>query len=77
MTEDLSHIVIFSDDHVALESVVCTDELNQRPSRPPDHATENRALPLLAQKLADSPRTLLQTLGGHDSRSVLCRLRGG
>ncbi len=47
---------------VALESILCTDELDLRPSRPPDHQTENRALVALAQALADSPRTILQTL---------------
>lgn len=47
---------------VALESILCTDELDLRPSRPPDHKTENRALVALAQALADSPRTILQTL---------------
>lgn len=47
---------------VALESILCTDELESRPSRPPDHQTENRALVALAQALADSPRTILQTL---------------
>ena len=33
-----------------------------RPSRPPDYETENRALSALAIALADSPRTILQTL---------------
>jgi PAS domain S-box-containing protein len=47
---------------VALESIICTDELDSRPSRPPDHQTENCALLALAQALADSPRTILQTL---------------
>src|SRR5512132_488112 len=46
----------------ALESVLCTEELNRRPSRPPDYERENRALVSLAQALADSPRTILQTL---------------
>jgi signal transduction histidine kinase/ActR/RegA family two-component response regulator len=46
----------------ALESVLCTEELNRRPSRPPDYERENRALVALAQALADSPRTILQTL---------------
>src|SRR6185312_2487001 len=55
-------IGLLIDDRVPLESVVCTDELNQRPSRPPDYETENRALLLLGQTLADSPRTILQTL---------------
>ena len=47
---------------VPLESVLCTDELNRRPARSPDYETENRALVALAQALADSPRTILQTL---------------
>ena len=47
---------------VALESVLCTDELNRRLSRPPDYESENRALVALAKALADSPRTVLQTL---------------
>ena len=47
---------------VPLESVLCTEELNRRPTRAPDHAKENRALVALAQALADSPHTILQTL---------------
>ena len=31
------------DAPVALESVLCTEELNRRPSRAPDYETENRA----------------------------------
>jgi PAS domain S-box-containing protein len=45
-----------------LESVLCTDELDSRPSRPPDFATGNRALISLAQALAESPSSILQTL---------------
>jgi PAS domain S-box-containing protein len=41
---------------------LCTEELNRRPSRPPDYETENRALVALVQALADSPRTILQAL---------------
>jgi PAS domain S-box-containing protein len=44
-----------------LETVLCTEELNHRPSRPPDYETGNRALVLLARALADSPSTILQT----------------
>jgi PAS domain S-box-containing protein len=51
-----------SDNLVPLESVLCTEELNQRPTRPPDYETENRALVSLAQALAASPQTILQTL---------------
>lgn len=46
----------------SLESVLCTEELDRRPARPPDHKTESRVLVSLAQALADSPQTILQTL---------------
>jgi signal transduction histidine kinase len=42
-----------------LESILCTDELLRRP---PDHERENSALAALVSALADSPRTILQTL---------------
>ena len=45
-----------------LDSILCTDELLGRPSRPPDHTKENSALTALVSALADSPRTILQTL---------------
>ena len=57
-----SPTVLPSDSLVPLESILCTEELNRRPSRPPDYETENRALAALVQALADSPRTILQTL---------------
>jgi len=47
---------------VPLESILCTGELNRRPSRPPDYEAENRALAALVQALADSPGTILQKL---------------
>ena len=47
---------------VPLESVLCTEELQRRPSRPPDYQAENGALVALTQALADAPRTILQTL---------------
>jgi PAS domain S-box-containing protein len=47
---------------VPLESILCTEQLSRRPSRPPDYEAENRALAMLVQALADSPRTILQTL---------------
>jgi signal transduction histidine kinase len=46
----------------SLESVLCTEELSRRPSRPPDYQKENAALVALSNALADSPRTVLQTL---------------
>jgi PAS domain S-box-containing protein len=45
-----------------LESILLTEQLRERPRRSPDYETENRALALLVQALADSPRTILQTL---------------
>jgi PAS domain S-box-containing protein len=47
---------------VSLESILCTDELDRRPSRAHDFEAENRALVALAQALADSPRSIFQTL---------------
>jgi hypothetical protein len=46
----------------SLESILCTEELLNRPSRPPDHKVENSALVALTSALADSPRTILQIL---------------
>ena len=45
-----------------LESILCTEECQSRPSRPPDHEKENSALVALCSALADSTRTILQTL---------------
>src|SRR4051794_19289769 len=47
---------------VPLESILCTEELQCRPSRPPDYEGENRALVKLVSALADSPSTIFQTL---------------
>ena len=46
----------------SLDSIVRTEQLLNRPSRPPDHEKENSALGALVSALADSPRTILQTL---------------
>ena len=46
----------------SLESILCTEELQHRRSRPPDYEKENGALVTLVSGLADSPRTILQTL---------------
>jgi PAS domain S-box-containing protein len=50
------------DGAISLESILCTEELHRRPSRPPDYEKEGHALVALARALADSPRTILQTL---------------
>src|SRR6201984_1517832 len=46
----------------SLESILCTEELRGRPSRPPDYEKENCALVKLVSGLADSPSTIFQTL---------------
>jgi signal transduction histidine kinase len=47
---------------VSLHSILCTEELQRRPSRPPDYEKENRALVALMSTLTDSPITIFQTL---------------
>jgi PAS domain S-box-containing protein len=61
-TQDQSPAALPRDGLVPLEAILCTEELNRRPKRPPDYEAENRALVWLAQALAESPRTILQTL---------------
>jgi len=46
----------------SLESILCTEELQRRPSRRPDYEKENQALVKLASALADSPTTIFRTL---------------
>ena len=46
----------------SLESILCTEELLRRPSRPPDYEKENSALVRLVSALADSPSTIFHTL---------------
>jgi signal transduction histidine kinase len=62
VTQETLQIALPSDRLVPLESILCTGELNQRPSRLPDYEKENRALLLLVEALANSPRIILQTL---------------
>ena len=50
------------DGLVPLDAVLFTEELTRRSSRSPDYETESRALAMLVEALADSPRTILQTL---------------
>lgn len=46
----------------SLNSIVRTEEMLKRPPRPPEHEKENTALAALVIALADSPKTILQTL---------------
>jgi hypothetical protein len=61
-TNDVPLEAAIPEGAVPLESILCTEELHRRPGRPPDYGQENRALVALASALADSPRTILQTL---------------
>ncbi|HEX9095835.1 MAG TPA: ATP-binding protein [Candidatus Dormibacteraeota bacterium] len=56
--------------------MLCTEELNSRPSRPPDYEKESRALVSLAQALADSPLTILQTLADMILKVFQCGSAG-
>ena len=50
------------DSTVSLESILCTNELRRRQSRPPDYKKENNALVALLSALVDSPAEIVQTL---------------
>lgn len=45
-----------------VEDVLITAELERRPSRPPDHEAEGKALAALAETLAQRPQDVLQSL---------------
>ena len=45
-----------------MESILFTEELQNRPLRPPNYEKENHALRALVSALADSPDTIFQTL---------------
>ena len=52
-------------------SALSTAELSRRPSRPPDHESENRALIALAKEMAAAPDGILQKLA--EAALSLCR----
>jgi two-component sensor histidine kinase len=51
-----------TDETPDLRSVISAAELSRRPSRPPDHTAEIRALMALVQELATTPHNILQKL---------------
>ena len=53
-----------TDDAPDLKSVLSAAELSRRPSRPPDHAAENRTLMALVQELATAPHNIRLRLNG-------------
>ena len=58
-------------DEVPLESVLCTEQLEHRLSRPPDYQAEIQALLALVQELKNAPSNVLQRLVG--TALELCR----
>jgi PAS domain S-box-containing protein len=71
-----SPTVFHGDGLVPLESILCTEELHRRPARPPDFETESRALVAVAQALANSPGTILQTIAEKMLEIFLCGSAG-
>jgi PAS domain S-box-containing protein len=65
-----------ADAPVALESILCTEELDRRPSRPPDYEKENRGLISLIQGLVHSPNDILQTLAEAICETLHCGSAG-
>jgi signal transduction histidine kinase len=59
---DVSFKASIPEGGASLESILCTEELQRRRSRPPDYEKENSSLVKLVSALADSPNTVLQTL---------------
>jgi PAS domain S-box-containing protein len=62
LKSDIPLEVSISEARASLESILCTEELQRRPSRPPDYEKENRALVALMSALADLPSTIFQAL---------------
>ena len=60
----------------SLESILRTEELRRRPSRPPDYERENRALVKLVSALADSPCTIFQVLAETIQEITQCDSAG-
>jgi PAS domain S-box-containing protein len=83
-TTDIAFEHSIPECQASLESILCTEELQRRPSRPPNYEKENRALVALVSALADSPSTILQTLAetilditGCDSAGLSLLTRDG
>ena len=77
MTETKNDFILEASIPTApLESILCTEELQRRPSRAPDYEKENRALVELASALADSPSTIFQTLAATIQDVTQCDSAG-
>ena len=77
MAETIDDFTLDASDPAApLESILRTEELLRRPSRPPDYERENRALVKLVSALADSPRTIFQVLAQTIQEITQCDSAG-
>jgi PAS domain S-box-containing protein len=65
-----------ADAPVALEDILCTEELALRPSRPPEYEKENRALIALIQGMVNAPSEILQTLADCIRETLGCGSAG-
>lgn len=65
-----------STDIASLESVLRTDDLAKRPSRPPDYEAESRELGALIRSLVAAPESVLQTLAETILRVLHCGSAG-
>jgi PAS domain S-box-containing protein len=65
-----------ANDKVPLDSILCTEELSQRPSRPPEFEKENRSLIALIQAMVDSPKDILQALADTICENLGCGSAG-
>ena len=65
-----------TDSPVALESILCTEELSRRPSRLPEYQKENQALISLLQGMVDSPQDILQILADAIREMLGCGSAG-
>jgi hypothetical protein len=59
-----------------LESILCTDELMRRTSRPANRELEQQALTHLLHSLSSSPRTVLQSLSDTILKTLACDSAG-
>ncbi|HZS66867.1 MAG TPA: GAF domain-containing protein [Burkholderiales bacterium] len=69
--QDVADQNVAGQDVRDLESVISTPELSLRPTRAPDHASENRALVALVEAMTASPDDILQKLA--ETALDLCR----
>ena len=76
LQRDFSLNVSIPESEVLFKSILCTEELQRRPSRPADYERENRALVKLVSVLADSPSTMFHTFAATIQDITQCDSAG-